>query len=83
MSAAVDRTTRQQLQEALDAVDYCMEGHITAGPMGARVLGCPGPDAPFVGMLTCRCCRAAQLLRRALKRLDIAELPPIHERAAS
>lgn len=81
--AVIDRTTRQQLQEALDATDYCMEGHTTAGSFGARVIGCPGPDAPFVPMLTCRCCRSAQLLRRALKRLGIPPLPPVHERGNS
>lgn len=69
--SAIDRTTRDQLTEALAATDYCMEGHMTRGAFGTRVIGCPGPDARFVPMLTCRCCRTYQLLRRACQRLGI------------
>jgi hypothetical protein len=73
MSTFADRTTRQQLQEALDCIDGSE----------CTFFACPGPDVPFLPMATCRPCRTTQLLRRACARLGIPPLPPIHERVKS
>lgn len=67
--ASTDRVTRRQLQEALQCID-------DAQGWECLFWACPGADAPYLPMATCHYCRAAQLVRRACKRLGIESRRP-------
>lgn len=63
----IDKTTREQLAEALACIE---DGS------ACSFFACPGPHKKYVPMATCNVCRAAQLLKRAVMRLGITEPEP-------